>query len=164
MVFCEIRGLCYAHDAGRFLGTQVQELYFPDIFFNQLSSLVRLHALQKGRKRKLTTDSFFCRSSWICSSDAGFVCLQVHSPGMFLVGFSSFIRNILVMRGIPIKAIITLTTQVIPQPLNTDSCQTTENIAVPLQNSSTEGFFFLTLAFKRAYNTQPLWGSEQKAF
>lgn len=32
MVFREICGLCYARDAGRFLGMQVQELYFPDIF------------------------------------------------------------------------------------------------------------------------------------
>lgn len=32
MVFCEICGLCYTRDAGRFLGMQVQGLYFSDIF------------------------------------------------------------------------------------------------------------------------------------
>lgn len=102
------------------------------------------------------------------SLDAGFGCLQVHSPGMFLVGFSSFIRNILMMRGIPIKTIITLTMPVIPQPLNTDSCQATENIALLLHNSSQRVFFFffppLMLHFNVLITPSPYGGVNKRPF
>lgn len=96
-------------------------------------------------------------------SDAGFSGLQVHSPGMFLVGFSSFARSILVMRGIPIKTLITLATRVIPLLLNTDSCRATENIALRLQNSSWR-FFPLNVAFLRACTPSPYGGVNKWPF
>lgn len=122
-----------------------------------------MHFRKKGKEEQQLTLSAFCRSSWIyCllslqnSSDAGFGSLQVCSPGMFLVGFSSFVRSILVMRGIPIKTIITLPMQVIPLLLNRDSCWATENIALCLQNSSRRIFFSLMLHFYALVHPAPM--------
>lgn len=130
-----------------------------------------MHFRKKGKEEQQLTLSAFCRSSWIyCllslqnSSDAGFGSLQVCSPGMFLVGFSSFVRSILVMRGIPIKTIITLPMQVIPLLLNRDSCWATENIALCLQNSSRRIFFFLNVAFLRACTPSPYGGVNKRPF